>query len=164
MGITADFLIKHVRPYGEDAFERMCGPTGAGSLRAWLVQRGVPPRDINIAFAGWMMTANLPVDSETEPQFVASATISSEARWSELRPTGRSTIVFLNGPLLAELAERCRRNPGRSINFDPAEYIPIAVTINQTPNAPPEVTLNAEGMRVGVDPQGDCVHFDSLIT
>jgi hypothetical protein len=164
MGITADFLIKHVRPYGEDAYDLMCGRTGAGSLRAWLAQQGVPSRDINLAFAAWMTTANLPINSQTQAQFVASATISSDARWSELRPTGMSTIVFLNAPLLAELSEISQRNPGRSLNFDGAEYIPIAVTINQAPNTPPVVALNAEGMRVGIDTQGNCVHFDSLIT
>jgi len=164
MGISADFLIKHVRPYGQEAFDMMCLATGPNSLRAWLLQQHVPQLDINLAFAAWMTTANLPISNETEPRFVASATLSSNARWSELWPTGLSTIVFLTAPLLKQLSAVSENHPGQSLDFDGAEYIPIAVTVSSTPGTQPTVNLNAEGMSIAVDAQGNCVHFAGLIT
>jgi len=162
MGIEASFLIKHVRPYGQDAYDMMCTP-GQGTLSQWLLDHGVAQRDIDTAFAAWHITALLPINQQSLPAFIQSADLISQARWDELYETPASTILFMTGALLRELSFESGRHAGEDIDFLPHEYIPLAVTISSQPDFQPETYRAVEGMHVGINGDGNCVHFGGLI-
>lgn len=162
MGIRVDFLIKHVRPYGMDAWQAICGPKGPGSLTAWLLANNVPQEEIDAAFNDWAALALIDIDDATLPAFTRAAQDISQARWEEYYETDYSTILFLNEPLLKELSYQSSLNPGEEFAFDPHEHIPLAVTINRL-GQPPDTILNASGATIRVDAQGNCFHFENLI-
>lgn len=161
MGIRVDFFIKHIRPYGTDAYEMITKP-GAGSLTQWLLDNNVPQQQINYVYNAWATTAELQISPETLPQFVQSSLLISQARWDELYPTGKSTILFLNEPLLKELSYRSEQNRARVFQFDPYEHIPIAVTIQKVGNQG-IVNQDIKGAFLASDDNGFCCHFDSLV-
>ena len=162
MGIRVDFLIKHVRPYGMDAWQAICKPQGPGSLAAWLIANGVSQANIGAAFNAWAAVALLEIDATTLPQFVAAAQTISQARWDVLYNTDYSTILFLNEPLLKQLSYDSSQNIDHKFEFDPNEHIPLAVTINRL-GLEPTTALNADGATVRADAQGNCFHFFNLI-
>ena len=162
MGIRVDFLIKHVRPYGMDAYQAICVPTDPTSLTAWLLASGVPQGTINTAFNSWATTADLEINPVTIPQFVQSANLISQARWAELYQTDYSTILFLNEPLIKELSYESTKYPNQEFEFDPAEVIPLAVTINRL-GALPTYNQNVNGAHLKADANGNCFHFDGLV-
>ncbi|WP_428657735.1 hypothetical protein [Runella sp.] len=161
MGIRVDFLIKHVRPYGTDAFVMLTTP-GPGSLTQWLLDNNVPQQQINFAYNLWASTTELDITPQTLPQFVQSAQIISEARWSELYPTSKSTIMFLNQPLIKELSYRSQQYKGQAFEFAPYEVIPLAVTILKGSNQG-LINQNVTGANLASDSNGLCYHFDSLV-
>lgn len=161
MGIRVDFLIKHVRPYGMDAWAMVCTP-GPGSVSEWLLNNGLSQNTIDTAFNAWAQTANIAIDNQSLPQFVRSAEMISRARWAELYRTSDSTILFLNEPLLKELSFVSYKNAGADFEFSPAEHIPLAVTINRFGNQP-VVNRNVAGANLAADASGFCQHFAGLI-
>lgn len=159
MGITPDFLLKHIRPYGLEALAMVCRTDG--ELAHWLVEQGVSAGQVRTAFTAWAATSELAVNSDTLPQFVRSAEIISQARWEELYPTGKSTIMFFEGAHLAELSQESEQNKGQAFDFVPNIPIPIAVTIQKS--GPAMVHQNVYGVRVTTTGEGHAVHFDRLI-
>lgn len=164
MGIRADFLIKHVRPYGMDAWAAICKQTGPTSLTAFLLDRGVDQKQIDIAYNAWAQTAIAEISSDTIAYFVQSAETITEARWDTLYQTPASTIMFLNEPLLKELSYQSAKNANSEFLFDPAETIPIAVTIHkpQQPPVQPTYLLQASSATLMSDKNGDCFHFGEI--
>lgn len=162
MGIRVDFLIKHVRPYGMDAWQTICGPRDPTSLTAWLLANGVLQGTIDVAFNAWATTADLAINAQTIPQFVQSAIVISQARWAELYQTDYSTILFLNEPLIKQLSYESTLYPDQDFEFDPPEVIPLAVTINRL-GLPPTYNLNVNGAHLRADAAGDCFHFGGLV-
>jgi hypothetical protein len=160
MGISVDFLIKHVRPFGTDAYEALCTP-GPGTLTAALLQAGVSQRDIDQAFTIWSEVASLPVAGRTLPILEAAGSLSSVARWTTLYPAANSTILFLTEPLIRELSYQSSRNAGRAFQFLPSELIPLAVTISNLGVA--TSTQNVSGAHVAADGSGNCIHLGGLI-
>ena len=163
MGIRTDFFIKHIRPYGTDAYEMITKP-GPGTLTQWLLDNGVAQPTIDVAYNSWALTANAPTDNWALPLFVSATQTISQARWSTLYNTDYSTIMFLSEPLIKELSfastqPTCIDN---EFTFEGAEYIPIAVTINRL-GLPPTTDLNVPGAIVRADAQGNCFHFTGLI-
>lgn len=161
MGIRVDFLIKHVRPYGMDAWRTICEPTGRGSLSYWLLTNGVTDEEVIMAFAAWRELAQLEINSANMPQFIAAANTISQDRWNQLYPTNYSTILFLNDPLIKQLSFESSRYRNQQLDFDPPEHIPLAVTINHL-GQPPATIPNAYGARVQTDSDGNCFHFNQL--
>jgi hypothetical protein len=162
MGIAVDFLIKHVRPIGMDAYEMITTP-GPGTLTQWLLDAGVSQQQIDVAYSQWATTADLTISAANLPQFGQSALLISQARWAELYPTGLSTILFLNEPLLKELSYVSEKSAGQNFAFEPAEVIPLAVTIQRTGNQV-SINQNVNGANLAADINGNCVHFASLIS
>lgn len=162
MGIRVDFLIKHVRPYGMEAWAAICQPTGPGSLAGWLLANGVAQAEIDIAFNAWAALALTEINDANMPQFIAAANLISQARWGELYHTSHSTILFLNQPLLNELSYDSSTHRNQVFDFDPAETIPLAVTIHQSNQPAPTTVMNAYGATVQADANGDCFHFIQL--
>ncbi len=162
MGIRVDFFIKHVRPYGIDAWQLVCGQEGSGSLKNWLLTNGVPEQQIDLAFNAWANTALLGIDGDSLPQFIAAAQTISQARWNTLYNTDYSTILFLNDSLIKELSYESSYNQNKQFDFDPGEVIPLAVTINRL-GQPPTTVENADGATVKADNEGNCFHFVALI-
>lgn len=163
MSIEVSFLIKHVRPYDLDAYNAICAARGANTLYQWLFDHGVAENEISTAFNFWEYTASLPLERETLPLLIESANIISQARWSELYTTPKSTILFLTEPVLRELSLYSEQYPAKQFKFLPQEYIPLAVTIHNDPKIKPEVHLNVEGAYLSADNEGRCHHFVRLI-
>ena len=158
MGIAVDFLIKHVRPI-DDGVELMCGD----EMRKALTHLGMSKTDIDGVFKLWSETAQLdPRTPRFDLAFARSAWLISQARWSDLYPTNKSTIMFLNAPLLKELSLFCEKKKGQNFTFDPYETIPIAITISQT-GQNYSIVKGAKGFNGAADTKGLCVHFDSVV-
>ncbi|WP_426565483.1 hypothetical protein ACPPVT_03435 [Angustibacter sp. McL0619] len=157
MGIAIDFLIKHVRPI-DDGVDLLCG----NDMRNGLRQLGVGERDIDVLFLQWATTAKLKPVAENDADFAQTAWTISRARWDELYPTSKSTICFLNAPLLKELSYASERNAGQAFTFDPAEAIPVAVTIEKNSQRY-SIVRGASGFEAAANAQGLCVHFEKLI-
>jgi hypothetical protein len=163
MGIRVDFFIKHVRPYGTDAYELITTP-GPGTLTQWLLDNGVDQATINVAYNSWALAANAPVEDWALPVFTGATQTISQARWSQLYQTNYSTIMFLNEPLIKELSY-ASTVPGcinNEFSFRGTERIPVAVTINRWGNQP-KVDKAVPGADVASDAQGNCCHFDRLL-
>jgi hypothetical protein len=157
MGIRIDFLIKHVRPNGLDSMETiLCN----GELKKGLSSHGVSKSDIDAALTTWAARAELPINNENVRLFVEMAQQISLARWEELYTTNKSTILFLNGPLIKELSFQSGNNKGKKFEFNPAEHIPLAVTINKDGSY--KVHRNVERVNVMADENGFCFHLDGL--
>lgn len=163
MGISASFLIKHVRPSGIEAWASICHARGEGSLYQWLTDAGVCEDDIDYAFEHWGALALLdPRDRGNADALIGAAQIISQARWDELYSTSRSTIMFLNDPLLRQLSYESSRRPSQTFVFSPHEHIPASVTIFRN-DQPPQLIYDADAVVVATDEQGNCVHFERLI-
>jgi hypothetical protein len=161
MGITADFLIKHVRPYGMDAYQMVCNDTSNNSLTQWLLANGVTQQEINAAFNLWAGLALVNIkDPRNLQKFCAAAEAISHARWEEYYPTSKSTILFLDEPLIKELSQRSTENVNQSFTFSSFETIPLAITINAT-DLTVIVNENVE-TTVAADRNGNCCHFSCL--
>ncbi|GAB2916596.1 hypothetical protein [Rheinheimera gaetbuli] len=161
MGVTADFIIKHVRPADSDAFEMMC-KEGSG---LWVYLRdhlGLAEQDIRSIFTGWSILVDSGLNQHTLNGFVQMAQAVSQARWDELYTTAHSTILFLTGPLLKELSYSSGKHPGVTFDFQPHEMIPLAVTIHRN-GAQPDIDPDIAGIQVATDANGNCVHFGGLI-
>jgi hypothetical protein len=166
VGIRVDFLIKHVRPYGLEAYTMITGPRGPGSFHYWLSQSGLTDQQINDLFTAWAFLATTQIDDTTKGQFIRAAQDIAEARWEELYKTDYSTILFLDGSLLTKLSQASSEHPNQAFNFSnyPQEGIPLAVTISRPKlPQPPTTVFDAVGVRVEVDPSGNCFHFVNLI-
>ena len=163
MGINADFLIKHVRPYGMEAHELVCAPTGAGSLRQWLLTSGVLETEIDAAFNSWAALALVDINEPANLNvFIGAAEAVSHARWEEYYATSASTILFLNDQLIRELSAVSEANIGEEFDFDPHETIPLAVTINAH-DYTAQTTRGCSGASLASDGSGNCCHFAGLI-
>jgi hypothetical protein len=162
VGITPDFMIKHVRPYGMDAYRMVCSP-GARTLSDWLLNNGVTQAELDAAFNIWAQIAILDINDQQNLQmFVTAADAISQARWQEYYATAASTIMFLNDALLKELSLTSEREAGNAFDFEPYEVIPLAVTI-QRQGGQQTVARSVNGAHLAADGNGDCVHFAGLI-
>ena len=163
MGISASFLIKHIRPSGFEAWASICQARGEGSLYQWLIDANVSEEEIEVAFSHWGELALLdPRDRGNADALVGAAQLISQARWEELYNTSRSTIMFFNDPLLRQLSYEASRRPSQTFLFSPYEHIPASVTIFEDGRAP-QLIYDADAVVVATDAQGNCVHFDRLI-
>jgi hypothetical protein len=158
MGIRIEFLIKHVRPHGVDSMETiLC----KGEFKKALLNYGVAQTDIDTALITWAVRADLEFNNESKGLFVEMAKHISLARWSELYNTNKSTILFLDGPLMKELGYQSEMNKGKEFAFAPHEGIPFAVTISKDGSY--EVHKNVKGVKVMSDENGNCFHLGGLV-
>jgi hypothetical protein len=139
----------------------ICNDNSPQSLTNWLLKAGVSKEEIKIAYNAWAALAMLQVDKQTIPQFVTAAQAISQARWKEFYATPKSSIMFLNEPLLRELSYQSEVHKEEDFDFDPAEVLPIVVTIAEA--GPPTYLLNAQGAKLASDQNGDCDHFYAVI-
>lgn len=161
MSISPDFLIKHVRPYGLDAYEKMCGKDS--SLKKWLLSQGVDESEADAAFNQWATLAMLDSgDSGNIETFIEYVNIISAIRSYVLYKVSASTVMFLNDDQLGQLSEKSGINANKSFNFYPTGGIAIAVTIFSNGDAP-EAYTRVKGAKLAADGNGICVHFDSLL-
>ncbi|GAB2678002.1 hypothetical protein [Thalassiella azotivora] len=159
MGIRVDFLVKHVRPT-DDGAPLVCTP----ELRQALHDLGVADADVTTAFTYWAAVADVPVTPEYQDVFVSAATVVSAARWDELYPTSRSSVAFLNGPLLKELSDVSGQHPGRTFDAELAEHVPVVVTLRRGHPEQTQVAYGVRGLRVAADDDGMCCHLESVLT
>ena len=160
MGITGDFFVKHVRPYGQEAYDWATDPNGPVYHYLSAIV-GLDDPTIATLFAGWRAAALADINAANLPLFEAAADALAAARWQEFYPTGHSTLMFLNEPLLKELDHAGTLHPGQNFDFDPAEVIPISVNVAQ--NGANTVYHDAQGAHVAADANGNVVHFAGII-
>jgi len=165
MGLTPEFLIKHVRPSDMLAWKIICQDTRPHSLRNWLIANQVTQSEIDNAFNDWGGLALHDInDEQNEYLFKRAAQDISQTRWNEYYQTSGSTILFLNESLLAELSQAAENHAGQDFDFiPPGDVIPLAVTLYRDRPNDPAVVRSAKGARLRADAQGNCCHFYSLI-
>lgn len=161
MGILPEFVVKHVRPYDADAYDLISAPA-PGNLRTWLLGQGVEPHYVDAAFNFWWEISRLAYGQATQRYYTAAALVVSAARWHELYPTSRSSILFLTGDQLGDLSEASAANAGRDFDFRPSESIPVVVTIDFA-TGQEEVRASVTGARLAADAGGNCCHFHGLL-
>ena len=158
MGLTVDFLIKHVRPADDEAFVLMCSRDG--ELWAYLRHElHMSDAEIEAVFRGWAIAIDAGLNDGSA---IALAQAISQARWAELYPTQHSTILFLTAALLREMSHAAGEHPNATFEFDPAEHIPFAVTIHRNGSVP-DIVDNADGVEVASDADGNAVHYGGLL-
>lgn len=155
VGITADFLIKHIRPLDANAVATIFSAPFTTYLGTTLHMTAPQIADLQRA---WQTTAMLNPGTQ-QAQFVTAADTLAQVRWAELYPTNASTVFYLTSAQLALLShggELSGPNRSRVIDFigDP---IRIAVTIRR--NAAPQLLANVTGMNVSTDANANVVHL-----
>lgn len=168
MGISVDFVVKHIRPYGIHAIANICG-AGSAFLAYLHDQLNVDDEDIDTISRAWASAGMLEVDAANLAQLTLAAEIAAEGRWTELYPTQRSTILFMSSTALANLSQAAALNPGAGNNlrqfhveFDAGD-VPLAVTIYQDPHTAPDYFTDVTEIEIGVDANGNCVHFQRIV-
>jgi hypothetical protein len=142
-----------------DAWAMICQDRGPTSLYQWLLNAGVTQQVIGQAFQDWGALGLLDIrDLRYLTTFVRAAQEISQTRWNLLYNTPKSTVLFLNEPLLKELSYASSQHPNEDLDFYPSETIPLAVTIFQNGQTP-QVLMNAAGARVTIDGNGNCFHL-----
>lgn len=158
MGITADFLIKHVRPLGQGGYDLYASQ----ELITYLSQGlNLNIQDIASVLALWRTTAL--ADPETESNvFVSAARAVAEARWGELYPTSASTLMFLDANQLVSLSQYgAQVGANRNFGWRAPTEIEIVVTLRR--NGGSHVLWGVDGFYGATDGNANVVHFDSLM-
>ncbi|KNG92501.1 hypothetical protein [Pseudaestuariivita atlantica] len=157
MGITLSFLIKHVRPLGEDGYTAYC----TQDLIQQLGNLGFNANEIADILAQWRQTALSDPEGQSD-RFVAAAQAVSEARWGELYNTDQSTIMFLTWAELQSLsAAAAQAGANANVNWNSGGEIGICVTITRNSNAH-HIRWNATGCTGNTDGNGNMNHFTGL--
>src|SRR4051794_8025497 len=157
MGIRIDFLIKHVRPTG-NGFSLFNRP----DTKAALDSLGIPKADVATLLQHWAVVADLAVIPDHESVFAENAVMISNARWTELFKTGKSTVVYLNGDLLEDLSAVSATKRNTMFDWRPKGGIPVEVTINRKSQAC-TTHFGIEGLRLKADGNGMCYHLEDVL-
>ena len=155
MGITADFLIKHVRPLDVQAVATIFDQGFETYLRTVL---GMSVQEVAALKRAWTTTAGLNPGTQ-QAQFVTAADQVAQARWTQLYQTNASTIFYLTSAQLATLShggQLSGPNRSRVIDFS-GDPIRIAVTIRR--NAAPQLLANVTGINATTDANSNIVHL-----
>jgi len=158
MGITVNFLIKHVRPIGS-GYEKYCSAEMIDYLHHELQ---FSHDDIVMIFAQWKTTAEAAPYSHSD-LFIKAANEVAQARWGELYPTDKSTLLFLDADQLAGLSlagETAGANA--AFHWVADEPLAICVTIKKEGNS--HVIWEAKGCDGNTDANANVVHFSQLNT
>lgn len=163
MGIQADFLIKHVRPWG-NGWALLCeeDPQLRQLLRSW----GLTDGDVNGIFTSWRRVVDLdPDDQANEAAFAAVARSVSQTRWDELYTTRASTILFLDAAQIKELSYAASQHPDvdHLDVFITQPAVAAAVTIHRDSDQAEFARPRPTGVEVGTD-AGMVSHFWRLLT
>jgi len=158
MAIRTDFLVKHVRPISEDGYVAFCNNDMIGFLQNTLqFQYG----DIIEIFARWRQTANADPHEQSD-LFIRAANEVSQARWQELYPTDKSSIMFLNaGHLVSLSAAGERAGANADFTWRPDHKIAICVTIRQ--GGGHHIIWDARGCKAKTDSHANVFHFEDVV-
>lgn len=159
MGITIDFLVKHVRPLTEAGYEAYCS---AELLSYLLNDLQLPQATVTALCSVWRQTAK--ADPQTQSAaFSQAAAIVSEARWAEWYPTKSSTLLFLDANQLRNLSLASEAHAPHS-EFDWLAPAPIAIVVTKQQSGATHILWGVNGCRVGLDANGHIIHFCRILS
>lgn len=158
MGITIDFLIKHVRPIGS-GYEKYCDNQ---MIHCLVDQLHFSHHDVMQIFANWKVVSEMDPVSNSYA-FVAAAKDVAMARWGELYPTNQSTLMFLDAVQLASLSQAASA-AGANANFSWNAPTPLAICVTINANGSTHILWDAAGCDASTDANGNVVHFRGIRT
>jgi len=158
MGITIDFLIKHVRPIGS-GYEQYCNNQ---MIHCLVDQLHFSHHDVMQIFANWKAVSEMDPVSNSDA-FAAAAKDVAMARWGELYPTNQSTLMFLDAAQLASLSQAASA-AGANANFSWNAPKPLAICVTINANGGTHILWDAAGCDASTDANGNVVHFRGIRT
>jgi hypothetical protein len=155
MGITIDFLFKHVRPFGMDGVEAYF----SDAWRTYVTETlHIADADLSLVAEAWTRTA-LADPGRQQDAFIQTATIVTNARGQELWRPRDSTILFLNGDQLRLLSNASEAaGPNKTIVVDYSSD-PIAIAVSVDRNDRVTVDRGLKGINVSTDASGNVNHY-----
>ncbi|MDK4734786.1 hypothetical protein [Rhizobium sp. CNPSo 3490] len=156
MAILGNFEVKHIRPIGQQGYDTFC----SDQMIDFLSRLGFNPADIARIFAAWR-TAALADPYADSGAFVRSANVVAQARWDELYPTDKSTLMFLDADQLVSLSN-IQLAPNSEFSWQAPTPLEICVTIHRDSNRH-HIIWDATGFTGATDANGMISHFAGLI-
>ncbi len=157
MAILENFAVKHIRPIGQQGYDTFCSE----QMIAFLVGLGFGLPDIAQIFATWR-TAALADPHANSHVFLQSANEVAQARWGQLYPTDKSTLMFLDADQLVSLSN-LQPGPNSHFSWQPPTPLAICVTIHRSSNQH-HIIWEGTGFKGATDSNGMISHFTELIT
>ncbi len=163
MPVSPEFIVKHIRPYGEAAYEKICEPRGEGSLYRWFIDRGIDPCLIDSVFSAWKITAEQIINKDNYKFFIYSACLATKTAWERknARPHNNQeshSVFFMTEELIKELSYKSSFYKGEDFLFFPDKEIPVVISL-EPDFSDVEIRLNVEGVSLQVDEKGYCHHL-----
>ncbi|WP_454703379.1 hypothetical protein [Agrobacterium leguminum] len=109
MPLLSNFVVKHIRPFGEAGYDAF----GNAQTIEFLSSLGLSTGDIANIFAAWRLAALADPVGESN-LLVAAANALAQARWENLYETQMSTVLFLDDVQLESLSHL---EPERTATF-----------------------------------------------
>lgn len=161
MAIDGSFFVKHIRPWGLAAVERMAAQNGP-VYQYLLNQLQMQDAQIRQLLTVWAQTAMLPVVQQQVPNFVATANSIAIARWDQHGQTAASTVLFMQDETIQSLSQWGDDHPNQTSDVMLTTPVPIAVTIFRNPALQSQVNYNVDALPNVIVQGGSCVHMDPL--
>lgn len=157
MPILSNFVVKHIRPFGEAGYDTF---SNNAQTIEFFSSLGLGTGDIANIFAAWRLAALADPVGESN-LLVAAANALAQARWEYLYETQMSTVLFLDDVQLESLSHL---EPGANRNFSwrSPTRIAAAVTIHNGSNRH-HIIWEATGFSGGTDENGWISHFADLL-
>ncbi|MES4992832.1 hypothetical protein ABVB70_21165 [Agrobacterium radiobacter] len=156
MPILSNFVVKHIRPFGEAGYDAF----GNAQTIEFLSSLGLSTGDITNIFAAWRLAALADPVGESN-LLVAAANALAQARWENLYETQMSTVLFLDDVQLESLSH-IEPGPNRNFSWRSPTPIAAAVTIQNGSNRH-HIIWEATGFSGGTDENGWISHFTDLL-
>jgi len=158
MSIVIDFLIKHVRPIGS-GYEKFCSAELIDHLHHIL---HFSHDDIVLIFAQWKTTAE--ADPYSHPHlFIRAANEVAQARWGQLYPAEKSTLMFLDADQLEGLC-LAGETAGGNAAFRWMASHPLAICVTIKEESDSDIIWEAKGCASNTDAYSNVLHFSTLFT
>lgn len=156
MAILENFAVKHIRPIGQQGYDTFC----SDQMIDLLSRLGFDPGNIAQIFAAWRVAALADPYTDTGA-FLYSANEVAQARWDELYPTDKSTLMFLDAEQLVSLSN-LQLAPNSEFSWQAPTPLAICVTIHRDSDRH-HIIWDAIGFTGATNANGMISHFAGLI-
>lgn len=154
MPILSNFMVKHIRPFGEEGYN-----TFANEQTIQFLNELVTPQEVQNILNQWQMVA-LSDPLEQSNLFVGVANEVAEGRWG-INETDKSTVMFLDDVQLESLSHI---NVGRNRHFEWVSPTPIAATVTiHNESFRHHIIWDATGFAGATNADGWVSHFSALL-
>ena len=157
MGITIDFLIKHLRPIGS-GYEAYCTKE---MIHCLVDHLHFTPEEVALVFDDWRKVSQLDAVRDFD-QFIEAAGLVAKSRWDDLYPDNESTFMFLSAEQLLSLS-LAGKEAGPEAEFAWNAPSPISICVTIEPHTRiSNIVWDASGCDATTDANGSVVRFRSI--